>query len=361
MIEAATTFTDGINPRTRSKKSTHAVRRASLIDEGKTLRTTYNHVQYHTKQRAKRFQHQLRQLNTQINQSHQIVKNNKIAIIEQEKNVLKHRLLESLRGKFVTNEPWRPTTSSTPTTFGAMVNNNRDTYRPVRPTSTTTATSFTVNAGHRRLQPAEQTPGQTPGQTPRQTPRQTPQQTSQQTPQQERQKQQKRPTRPSWKPTRDVESLDPTSKEDILYDPSTARPLGAHDDAHYQYYLKQRQQQQQHTLRRKRPTTAATAGRRRTQHKSAVVQRPSTSNGRRGDRSSSNRSASKGRGAASYNCFSSPRLLRSSDRIKEKRIDVNRYETKLDGHDGRLELRSPLYVTSVYIVFIVFMMHVVFH
>ena len=46
--------------------------------------------------------------------------------------------------------------------------------------------------------------------------------------------------RKQWKPTRSVSSFDPTSKDDILYDPRTAKPMNAKQEHVYIQQLKNR-------------------------------------------------------------------------------------------------------------------------
>lgn len=288
----------------------------AIREENKVHKQRSNVILQKSKKRNLQYQQHLQQLEKSISLSQKYVKEQKKKYKRNEYEVKKFLRLEKLRGKQISKEPWRPTNK--PVTNTSMTSSNdihtissnyRAEFSPVRPNTERTFGSKIWSS-----------------------------------------KSQQRRRRPSWQPTRDVESLDPTSKEDILYDPSTARPMNAKDDAYYEHHLKIRRDQR----RKQRPSTASSSSPSTPSSSSSFQsninltqqrrrQRPATS---LGSRRAINATTSLCNGNnATFNSFSSPRFVTSAGRIKDTRLDSCRCESRLDGHDGRVELSNPIYTS----------------
>ena len=261
----------------------------------------------------------LLRLQLAIRTNHAKVKQNRTTIRNNEIKIKRKMKMELLRGKPFHSTPWQPPPSaSTPREFSPRIPTNSI---PIQ----FSATSFQPRSPTRPTRPRPKTANT----------------------QRRQQKQRKQ-----WKPTRSVSSFDPTSKDDILYDPRTAKPMNAKQEHVYIQQLKNR-------IKKPRPHTAT--GRRRqitirtirtktktsttrtiasndynlpwwtmkTTHASPIlytaqdIQHNTTTHSKPRQQHQQSQSIRQ--------CFTSPRLTRPSDRVLETRLDESRAVSRLDG------------------------------
>ena len=267
----------------------------------------------------------LLRLQLAINTNHAKVKQNRTTIRNNEIKIKRKMKMELLRGKPFHSTPWRPPPSaSTPREFSPRIPTNSI---PIQ----FSATSFQPRSPTRPTRPRPKTANT----------------------QRRQQKQRKQ-----WKPTRSVSSFDPTSKDDILYDPRTAKPMNAKQEHVYIQQLKNRikkprphtatGRRRQITIRTRRTKTKTATTRTiasndynlpwwtmKTTHASPIlytardIQHNTTTHSKPRQQHQQSQSIRQ--------CFTSPRLTRPSDRVLETRLDESRAVSRLDGNVQNLK------------------------
>ena len=280
-------------------------RKASQIAEGKQKKSIEVQIRAERAKQNKAYKNQLQQISKQINHGHDKVTESIKQIQHMERRVQEIERLEKIRGRIQESRPWMPSSM------------RAKEFSPRPPTNASIDAAHDAAAGvDRRTRGGGGSSGSSGSSG--------------------------SGKEVDWLPTRAVDSLDPTSKFDILYDARTARPMNARMPDDYLSMLAKRakkprpsssarrQRVVRNQQRRLRPATAAAAAASASSSVAASSVASSSStrssiissgNMKTVERFSMHRNETLFTGISTAQNFRSRRLQRASDRVEEKRID----------------------------------------